>query len=111
LDLVLKIHDDKVVSFGQRDGIRVGYAVLSINGVGVNMSIRFGRPRLTSNEKLMLKVTQHGILFDMSLKKCNTLGIGIHSEFIIFHKHKSKILDKLCPLFFIPYLKNELKDI
>ncbi|XP_030631972.1 trafficking protein particle complex subunit 4 isoform X4 [Chanos chanos] len=37
LDLVLKIHDEKVVvSFGQRDGIRVGHAVLSINGVDVN---------------------------------------------------------------------------
>ncbi|XP_071396238.1 trafficking protein particle complex subunit 4 isoform X3 [Centroberyx affinis] len=36
LDLVLKIHDEKVVvSFGQRDGIRVGHAVLSINGVDV----------------------------------------------------------------------------
>ncbi|XP_029373250.1 trafficking protein particle complex subunit 4 isoform X4 [Echeneis naucrates] len=36
LDLVLKHHDEKVVvSFGQRDGIRVGHAVLSINGVDV----------------------------------------------------------------------------
>lgn len=113
LDLVLKIHDEKVVvSFGQRDGIRgacvcvckisheylqllsvcsgqlydvfffceVGHAVLSINGVDVNgkftaegkeiqeylkdpanypVSIRFGRPRLTSNEKLMLASMFH----------------------------------------------------
>ncbi|TRY93645.1 hypothetical protein DNTS_021144 [Danionella cerebrum] len=37
LDLVLKIHDEKVVvSFGQRDGIRVGHAILSINGADVN---------------------------------------------------------------------------
>ncbi|XP_016402457.1 trafficking protein particle complex subunit 4-like [Sinocyclocheilus rhinocerous] len=81
LDLVLKIYDEKlVVSFGQRDGIRVGHAVLSINGVDVNgkytaegkeileylkdpanypVSIRFGRPRLTSNEKLMLASMFH----------------------------------------------------
>ncbi|XP_016101701.1 trafficking protein particle complex subunit 4 isoform X2 [Sinocyclocheilus grahami] len=79
LDLVLKIYDEKlVVSFGQRDGIRV----LSINGVDVNgkytaegkeileylkdpanypVSIRFGRPRLTSNEKLMLASMFHSL--------------------------------------------------
>ncbi|XP_042152205.1 trafficking protein particle complex subunit 4 isoform X9 [Oncorhynchus tshawytscha] len=75
LDCVLKIHDEKVVvSFGQRDGIRVGNALLSINGLDVNgkftadgkeiieylkdstnypLSILFGRARLSSNEKLM----------------------------------------------------------
>uniref|UniRef100_A0A8C1CHT4 Uncharacterized protein n=2 Tax=Cyprinus carpio TaxID=7962 RepID=A0A8C1CHT4_CYPCA len=37
----------------------LGHAVLSINGVGVNASIRFGRPRLTSNEKLMLASMFH----------------------------------------------------
>ncbi|XP_044525552.1 trafficking protein particle complex subunit 4 isoform X3 [Gracilinanus agilis] len=37
LDLLLKLHDERVlVAFGQRDGIRVGHAVLSINGVDVN---------------------------------------------------------------------------
>ncbi|XP_062329047.1 trafficking protein particle complex subunit 4 [Osmerus eperlanus] len=83
LDLVLKIHDEKViVSFGQRDGIRVGHAVLSINGVDVNgkftsegkeiieylkdsanypVSIRFGRARLSSNEKLMLASMFHSL--------------------------------------------------
>ncbi|XP_022368608.1 trafficking protein particle complex subunit 4 isoform X3 [Enhydra lutris kenyoni] len=37
LDLLLKLHDERVlVAFGQRDGIRVGHAVLAINGVDVN---------------------------------------------------------------------------
>uniref|UniRef100_A0A671RPK2 Trafficking protein particle complex subunit n=1 Tax=Sinocyclocheilus anshuiensis TaxID=1608454 RepID=A0A671RPK2_9TELE len=85
LDIVLKIHDEKVVvSFGQRDGVReMGHAVLSINGVDVNVkytaegkeileylrdpanypvSIRFGRPRLTSNEKLMLASMFHSYI-------------------------------------------------
>ncbi|KAM4651940.1 trafficking protein particle complex subunit 4 [Discoglossus pictus] len=83
LDLVLKVHDERVlVGFGQRDGIRVGHAVLSINGIDVNgrytadgkevleflsnpsnypLSIRFGRPRLSSNEKLMLASMFHSL--------------------------------------------------
>ncbi|XP_006642231.1 trafficking protein particle complex subunit 4 [Lepisosteus oculatus] len=83
LDLVLKTHDERViVSFGQRDGIRVGHAVLSVNGVDVNgrytadgkeiieylkdpssypVSIRFGKPRLSSNEKLMLASMFHSL--------------------------------------------------
>ncbi|XP_060016534.1 trafficking protein particle complex subunit 4 isoform X1 [Lagenorhynchus albirostris] len=83
LDLLLKLHDDRVlVAFGQRDGIRVGHAVLAINGVDVSgkytadgkevleylgnpanypVSIRFGRPRLTSNEKLMLASMFHSL--------------------------------------------------
>ncbi|XP_072283400.1 trafficking protein particle complex subunit 4 [Pyxicephalus adspersus] len=83
LDFVLKVHDERVlVSFGQRDSIRVGHAVLSINGIDVNgrytadgkevleflgnpsnypLSIRFGRPRLTSNEKLMLASMFHSL--------------------------------------------------
>uniref|UniRef100_A0A2K5F6H3 Trafficking protein particle complex subunit n=1 Tax=Aotus nancymaae TaxID=37293 RepID=A0A2K5F6H3_AOTNA len=83
LDLLLKLHDERVlVAFGQRDGIRVGHAVLAINGMDVNgkytadgkevleylgnpanypVSIRFGRPRLTSNEKLMLASMFHSL--------------------------------------------------
>uniref|UniRef100_A0A8C6S4E4 Trafficking protein particle complex subunit n=1 Tax=Neogobius melanostomus TaxID=47308 RepID=A0A8C6S4E4_9GOBI len=83
LDLVLKHHDEKViVSFGQRDGIKVGHALLSINGVDVigkntadgkdileylkdssnyPVSIRFGRARLSSNEKLMLASMFHSL--------------------------------------------------
>ncbi|KAL1783187.1 trafficking protein particle complex subunit 4 isoform X3 [Sigmodon hispidus] len=37
LDLLLKLHDERVlVTFGQHDGIRVGQAVLAINGMDVN---------------------------------------------------------------------------
>lgn len=83
LDFVLKVHDDRVlVSFGQRDNIRVGHSVLSINGIDVSgrytadgkevleflgnpsnypLSIRFGRPRLSSNEKLMLASMFHSL--------------------------------------------------
>ncbi|KAF3847978.1 hypothetical protein F7725_021006 [Dissostichus mawsoni] len=83
LDLVLKHHDEKVVvSYGQRDGIKVGHAVLSINGADVlgkntaegkdileylkdssnyPVSIRFGRARLSSNEKLMLASMFHSL--------------------------------------------------
>uniref|UniRef100_A0A8C7IDR8 Trafficking protein particle complex subunit n=1 Tax=Oncorhynchus kisutch TaxID=8019 RepID=A0A8C7IDR8_ONCKI len=71
-----------VVSFGQRDGIRVGNALLSINGLAVNgkftadgkeiieylkdstnypLSILFGRARLSSNEKLMLASMFHSL--------------------------------------------------
>ncbi|XP_018421654.1 PREDICTED: trafficking protein particle complex subunit 4 isoform X2 [Nanorana parkeri] len=83
LDFVLKVHDERVlVSFGQRDSIRVGHSVLSINGIDVNgrytadgkevleflgnpsnypLSIRFGRSRLSSNEKLMLASMFHSL--------------------------------------------------
>ncbi|KFO21883.1 26S proteasome non-ATPase regulatory subunit 1 [Fukomys damarensis] len=83
LYLLLKLHDQRVlVAFGQRDGIRVGHAVLAISGVDVNgkhvpdgkevleylsnpanypVSIRFGRPRLTSNERLMLASMFHSL--------------------------------------------------
>uniref|UniRef100_A0A8C0VDR6 Trafficking protein particle complex subunit n=1 Tax=Cyanistes caeruleus TaxID=156563 RepID=A0A8C0VDR6_CYACU len=65
-----------------RDGIRVGHAVLAINGAEVNgrftadgkdvleflgnpanypVSIRFGRHRLSSNEKLMLASMFHSL--------------------------------------------------
>ncbi|XP_061406968.1 LOW QUALITY PROTEIN: trafficking protein particle complex subunit 4 [Lethenteron reissneri] len=83
LDLVLKVHDEKiVVAFGQRDGIRVGHAVLAVNGLDavgrtlpdgrdvlavINnpesypLNLRFGRPRLSSNEKLMLASMFHSL--------------------------------------------------
>ncbi|KAM6432299.1 trafficking protein particle complex subunit 4 isoform 2-T2 [Liasis olivaceus] len=83
LDLVLRAHDERVlVAFGQRDGIRVGHAVLAVNGHEVNgrltadgrdvqeflgnaanypVAIRFGRPRLSSNEKLMLASMFHSL--------------------------------------------------
>ncbi|XP_008122444.3 trafficking protein particle complex subunit 4 isoform X1 [Anolis carolinensis] len=83
LELVLRPHDERLlVAFGQRDGIRVGHAVLAINGAEVSgrftadgkdvleylanpahypVSIRFGRPRLSSNEKLMLASMFHSL--------------------------------------------------
>uniref|UniRef100_L7M539 Trafficking protein particle complex subunit n=1 Tax=Rhipicephalus pulchellus TaxID=72859 RepID=L7M539_RHIPC len=69
-----------VVVFGQRDGVCVGHAVMAVNGVTVNgrlledgrdveavvadeanypLSIRFGRPRLTTNERIVLASTFH----------------------------------------------------
>ncbi|KAL8173439.1 UNVERIFIED_CONTAM: Trafficking protein particle complex subunit 4 [Gekko kuhli] len=83
LELVLRPHDERVlVAFGQRDGVRVGHAVLAVNGLEVNgrftadgrdvldflssaanfpVAIRFGRPRLSSNEKLMLASMFHSL--------------------------------------------------
>ncbi len=64
-----------VVAFGQRDGIQMGHTLLTINGVPVNgnvcedgkdvltvladetnypISLRFGRPKLSTNEKIFL---------------------------------------------------------
>ncbi|ESO01640.1 hypothetical protein HELRODRAFT_157204 [Helobdella robusta] len=87
LDLVLKVYDEKVVvAFGQRDGIKVGHTVLSINGQPVEgrfcrdeadvkkdvleflntesnypMNIKFGRPKLSTNEKIMLAGMFHSL--------------------------------------------------
>uniref|UniRef100_A0A8D2JQ15 Trafficking protein particle complex subunit n=1 Tax=Sciurus vulgaris TaxID=55149 RepID=A0A8D2JQ15_SCIVU len=83
LDLLLKLRDECVlVAFGQCDGIHVGHAVLAINGMDVNckymadgkevleclgnpanypVSIQFGRPHLTSSEKLMLASMFHSL--------------------------------------------------
>uniref|UniRef100_UPI00358E255D trafficking protein particle complex subunit 4 n=1 Tax=Myxine glutinosa TaxID=7769 RepID=UPI00358E255D len=83
LDITLKIHDERLlVVFGQRDGIKVGQAVLAVNGQDVTghhlpdgtdlmtmladssaypLSIRFGRPRLTANERLMLASMFHSL--------------------------------------------------
>uniref|UniRef100_A0ACB8FNQ1 Trafficking protein particle complex subunit 4 n=1 Tax=Sphaerodactylus townsendi TaxID=933632 RepID=A0ACB8FNQ1_9SAUR len=81
LELVLQPHDERVlVAFGQRDGVRVGHAVLAINGLEVNrrltadghnmleflsspanfpVAICFGRLWLSSNKKLMLDSMFH----------------------------------------------------
>lgn len=69
-----------VVTFGQRDGVCVGHAVMAVNGMPVNgreledgrdvqaviadesnypLSIKFGRPRLTTNERIVLASTFH----------------------------------------------------
>ncbi|VVC93735.1 trafficking protein particle complex subunit 4 [Leptidea sinapis] len=76
LDLKLQYENKKVVVvFGQRDGIQVGHVLLSVNGSPVTgrttedgkdvfefieskenfpMSLRFGRVRATTNEKIVL---------------------------------------------------------
>ncbi|KAK2160162.1 hypothetical protein NP493_1662g00007 [Ridgeia piscesae] len=83
LELVLKIFDEKVVvDFGQRDGIKVGHTVLAINGIAAvgrqledgrdiqelieteenyPIAIKFGRPKLTTNEKIMLAGMFHSL--------------------------------------------------
>ncbi|KAM3959577.1 trafficking protein particle complex subunit 4-like protein Trs23 [Aphomia sociella] len=76
LDLKLQYENKKVVvAFGQRDGINVGHVLLSVNGALVNgrtiedgkdvfevietkenypLSLKFGRARATTNEKIVL---------------------------------------------------------
>jgi len=83
LDLVLKVHDDKVaVDFGQRDDVRVGHYVLAVNGVpaagcqledgrdilellaaqaNYPVAIKFGRMKLTTNEKIVLAGMFHSL--------------------------------------------------
>ncbi|PZC77340.1 trafficking protein particle complex subunit 4 [Helicoverpa armigera] len=76
LDIKLQYENKKViVAFGQRDGINVGHVLLSVNGTPVNgrttedgrdvfdiietkenypLSLKFGRARATTNEKIVL---------------------------------------------------------
>ncbi|XP_071478692.1 trafficking protein particle complex subunit 4-like [Diadema setosum] len=83
LELTLKIMDERVVvAFGQRDGIRVGHTVLAVNGEAVKgrqledgrevlevianqenypIAIRFGRPKLSTNERIMLASMFHSL--------------------------------------------------
>ncbi|XP_041370069.1 trafficking protein particle complex subunit 4-like [Gigantopelta aegis] len=83
LELILKVFDDRiVVAFGERDGIKVGHTVLQINDVPAEgrflkdkrdilevlaseenypLSIKFGRPKLTSNQRIMLASMFHSL--------------------------------------------------
>lgn len=77
LDLKLKPEGSRiVVEFGQRDGIVVGHCLMAVNGVSVTgqrkledgrdvfevleakenypISLKFGRPRITTNEKIVV---------------------------------------------------------
>uniref|UniRef100_A0A1B6D6Q7 Trafficking protein particle complex subunit n=1 Tax=Clastoptera arizonana TaxID=38151 RepID=A0A1B6D6Q7_9HEMI len=76
LDIKLVVENKKVVvSFGQRDGIMVGHVLNAVNGVQVNglqledgrdameiidnkdsypLSLKFGKPKMTTNEKIFL---------------------------------------------------------
>ncbi|KAK3587913.1 hypothetical protein CHS0354_014427 [Potamilus streckersoni] len=82
-EIVLKVFDEKVVvAFGERDGIKVGHTVLAINGKPVEgrylqdgrdimeflaspenfpLDVKFGRPKLTTNEKIMLASMFHSL--------------------------------------------------
>ncbi|XP_069121131.1 trafficking protein particle complex subunit 4-like [Argopecten irradians] len=84
LELVLKVHDEKlVVAFGERDGIKVGHTLLSVNGVPAEgrflksdgkdimdiiaaeenypINLKFGRTKLTTNERIMLASMFHSL--------------------------------------------------
>lgn len=76
LDIQIAEQNKKiVVAFGQRDGIQNGHTLLAVNGVLVNgtaledgrnvhdllanesnypLSLKFGRPKLSTNEKIFL---------------------------------------------------------
>ncbi|XP_065156073.1 trafficking protein particle complex subunit 4 [Atheta coriaria] len=76
LDIKLKCENKKIiVEFGQRDGIHVGHVLYAINGMPVTnrqlddgrdalevienkenypISLKFGRPKMTTNEKIFL---------------------------------------------------------
>lgn len=94
LDLKLAyINNRIVVTFGQRDGIRVGYSVLAINGESLNgrkcgqadvldqvlpnesnypISIKFGIPKLTSNEKIVLASMFHSMYAIAAIQLSNS---------------------------------------
>ena len=83
LQITLKVADERLsVSYGQRDGIRVGHVLLAINGRDVNgkktadgvdilqyladqrnfpVNLKFGRPPLRTNEKLMMASMFHSL--------------------------------------------------
>lgn len=76
LDIKLNYENKKiVVSFGQRDGVMVGHVLMAVNGIVVTgrqlddgrdafevieneecypLSLKFGRPKMTTNEKIFL---------------------------------------------------------
>ncbi|XP_057317051.1 trafficking protein particle complex subunit 4-like [Hydractinia symbiolongicarpus] len=89
LGLVLKEVDDKlVVLFGEKDGVKVGHSLLGVNGETLNgkvlhdgtsvlnllndeskfpITLRFGKPKLSTNERIMLASMFHS-LFAISCK-------------------------------------------
>lgn len=94
LDLKLAYINNRItVTFGQRDGIRVGYSVLSINGESLTgrkcgqadvldqvlpnesnypISIKFGIPKLTSNEKIVLASMFHSMYAIAAIQLSNS---------------------------------------
>ena len=101
LDIQLKLSDKGnrvVVEFGERDGIKIDHAVISVNGYAVNghktstgvpilemlndpanypVTIRFCRPRFTSNEKLTL----YSMLYTMHAMCANLSPVAGSSGF------------------------------
>ena len=89
LGLILKDVDDRlVVEFGEKEDIKVGHSLLAINGESLNskilpngipaldilnnesnypITLRFGKPRLSTNERIMLASMFHS-LFAISCK-------------------------------------------
>ncbi|XP_067131630.1 trafficking protein particle complex subunit 4 [Centruroides vittatus] len=83
LEIVLEYQNKRVsVVYGQRDGIKVGHTLMSINGIAVNgrqledgrdvfdilkaeenypINIKFGRPKLNTNEKIVLASMFHSL--------------------------------------------------
>ncbi|XP_054164535.1 trafficking protein particle complex subunit 4-like [Oppia nitens] len=92
LDIKLDyVHQKLAVTFGQRDGIRVGYALLAINGQPLSgrkmddkdvmddilaneenypINLKFGLPRLTTNEKIVLSSMFHSLYAIAALQIC-----------------------------------------
>ncbi|CAG2176155.1 unnamed protein product, partial [Oppiella nova] len=85
------IHQKLIVSFGQRDGIRVGYTLLAINGQPFSgrkmddkdvmddilanednypINLKFGLQRLTTNEKIVLSSMFHSLYAIAALQIC-----------------------------------------
>eukprot|EP00918_Siedleckia_nematoides_P017526 GHVU01037714.1.p1 GENE.GHVU01037714.1~~GHVU01037714.1.p1 ORF type:complete len:225 (+),score=28.69 GHVU01037714.1:90-764(+) len=121
-ELVLKIYDEKVVvAFGQRDGIKVGHTVLAVNGIPTvgrqlerplaegdeerdvlkildsrekyPLDIRFGRTKLTTNEKIMLAGMFHSLFAISSQLSPVPQSSGIQVlETDIFRLHCSQTL-------------------
>jgi len=76
LDIQLKFENKRVVvAFGERDGVRIGHALLAVNGQPLTykelpdgrdvfdvladktnfpLNLKFGRPKITTNEKIVL---------------------------------------------------------
>ncbi|CAB3978845.1 Trafficking particle complex subunit 4 [Paramuricea clavata] len=88
LDIVLKEDDKLTVIFGERDGIKVGFSLLAVNGEELSnkqlpngtdaldflkdpnnypVSLKFGRIKLKTNEKIMFASMFH-TLFAISTK-------------------------------------------
>jgi len=149
LELKLEAKSDGVcVVFGQRDGIKVGHVVMSVNGKNAQgkkledgtdvletinneknypMSIKFGRPTLTSNEKLMMASMFHSLYaisvqlspehkssgiqkleVDTFLLQCYQTNTGV--KFIVIAEPRQSGLDGLLHKLYSVYSDYALKN-